>query len=280
MTTTTTIFAVAGVLLVVVAFAIARAHHWISEGKKLTEPGHLTPRVSFWARLTRLIVGRITMFLRVGRLTIIGKSNLKYNGRLLLMPNHQIEKDAVVVTTVFGLMHFRFLMAINQITGLRAPFAAWLGGIAVHHDRNPSASVRTAINALKAERDSSLVVFPQGKLVRDNVLRREEFFAGALMIGKLAGKKSELPFAALPVGIYYDRDPKHATLLFRIARALGTRWCSDWFNETTYGVTVMFGRPIPLSELPDDLDQATTVVFEQIRTLSEYAEAETKRKLG
>lgn len=270
----------AGVFLLVLAFATARVRFWISEGKKLLEPGYQTPRVSFWARLTRLVVGRIAMYLRVGRLIVIGKSNLKYNGRLLLMPNHQIEKDAVVVTTVFGLMHFRFLMAINQITGLRAPFAAWLGGIAVHHDRNPSASVRTAINALKAESDSSLVVFPQGKLVRDNVLRRDEFFAGALMIGKLAGKKSELPFAALPVGIYYDRDPKHATLLFRIARALRIRWFSDWFNETTYGVTVMFGRPIPLADLPDDLDEATTRVFEEIRTLSEFAEAETKRKLG
>ncbi len=60
------------------------------------------------------------MRLRVGRLIIIGKSNLKFKGRLLMLPNHQIEKDAVLVTAIFGRMHFRFLMAINQ-TKLRAP---------------------------------------------------------------------------------------------------------------------------------------------------------------
>lgn len=280
MTTPTLLYALAGTLLLaLLTLTAVRVRYWINEGKKLLQPGYMTPRVSWWARATRLIIGRIAMRLRVGRLIIIGKSNLKYNGRLLMLPNHQIEKDAVLVTAIFGTMHFRFLMAINQITKLRAPFAAWLGGIAVHHDRNPSASVRTAISALKAEKNSSLVVFPQGRLIRDNALRREDFFAGALMIGKHAAKKSELPFAVLPVGIYYDRDAKHATLLFRVARLFGIRWFSDWFNETTYGATVAFGKPIPLAELPDDLEAATDIVFEQIKALSELAEKETRRRL-
>ncbi len=280
MTQTHLLYAVAGIVLLALLLASFRVRHWINEGKKLQQPGYMTPKVSWWARATRLIIGRIAMHLRVGRLIIIGKSNLKFRGRLLMLPNHQIEKDAVLVTAIFGTMHFRFLMAINQITRLRAPFAAWLGGIAVHHDRNPSASVRTAIKAMSAEQDSSLVVFPQGRLIRDNALRREDFFAGALMIGKHAGKKSELPFAVLPVGVYYDRDCKHATLLFRAARMLGIRWFSDWFNETTFGATVAFGKPILLADLPDDLEKATDIVFNEIKSLSELAERETKRRLG
>ena len=280
MTTTHLLYALAGAFLLALIVACVRIRFWINEGNKLLQPGYMTPKVSWWARATRLVIGRIAMHLRVGRLIIIGKENLKYQGRLLMLPNHQIEKDAVIVTAVFGTMHFRFLMAINQITKLRAPFAAWLGGIAVHHDRNPAASVRTAMRALSAEQTSSLVVFPQGKLVRDNALRREDFFAGALMIGRHAAKKSELPFAVLPVGIYYDRDAKHATLLFRVARWFGITWFSDWFNETTFGATVAFGKPIPLADLPEDLERATDIVFEEIRNLSEQAEKETKHRLG
>ncbi len=280
MTTTHLLLAIAGIFLLALTLAIVRVRHWIAEGRKLQEPGYMTPKVSWWARATRLIIGRIAMRLRVGRLIIIGKSNLKFKGRLLMLPNHQIEKDAVLVTAIFGTMHFRFLMAINQITKLRAPFAAWLGGIAVHHDDNPMASVRTSISALNAEPNSSFVVFPQGRLIRDNVLRREDFFAGALMIGKHAAKKSELPFAALPVGIYYDRDSKHATLLFRVARLFGIRWFSDWFNETTFGATVAFGKPIPLADLPDDRNKATDIIFNEIKSLCELAEKETKRRLG
>lgn len=274
------LYAFAGILLLALTLTIVRVRHWISEGKKLQQPGYMTPKVSWWARATRLIIGRLAVRLRVGRLIIIGKSNLKFKGRFLILPNHQIEKDAVIVTAVFGTMHFRFLMAINQITKFRAPFAAWLGGIAVHHDRNPSASVRTSINALKAEKHSSLLVFPQGRLIRNNELRREDFFAGALMIGKHAAKKSDLPFAVLPVGVYYDRDAKHATLLFRVARMFGIRWFSDWFNETTYGATVAFGKPILLADLPDNLEEATDIVFNEIKRLSELAEEETRRRLG
>ncbi len=221
MTTTHLLYALAGTVLLALIVASVRILFWINEGKKLLQPGYMTPKVSWWARATRLFIGRIAMHLRVGRLIIIGKENLRYRGRLLMLPNHQIEKDAVIVTAVFGTMHFRFLMAINQITKLRAPFAAWLGGIAVHHDRNPAASVRTAMRALGAEQNSSLVVFPQGRLIRNNALLREDFFAGALMIGKHAAKKSELPFAVLPIVSYYDRDSKHATLLFRVARLFG-----------------------------------------------------------
>lgn len=280
MTTTHLLYALAGTVLLALIVASVRILFWINEGKKLLQPGYMTPKVSWWARATRLFIGRIAMHLRVGRLIIIGKENLRYRGRLLMLPNHQIEKDAVIVTAVFGTMHFRFLMAINQITKLRAPFAAWLGGIAVHHDRNPAASVRTAMRALGAEQNSSLVVFPQGRLIRNNALLREDFFAGALMIGKHAAKKSELPFAVLPVGIYYDRDSKHATLLFRAARLFGITWFSDWFNETTFGATVAFGKPIPIADLPDDLEKATDIVFNEIKTLSELAEKETKRRLG
>jgi len=280
MTTTHLLFALAGTVLLALIVASVRIRFWINEGKKLLQPGYMTPKVSWWARATRLVIGRIAMHLRVGRLIIIGKENLRYRGRLLMLPNHQIEKDAVIVTAVFGTMHFRFLMAINQITKLRAPFAAWLGGIAVHHDRNPAASVRTAMRALGAEQNSSLVVFPQGRLIRNNALLREDFFAGALMIGKHAAKKSELPFAVLPVGIYYDRDSKHATLLFRVARLFGITWFSDWFNETTFGATVAFGKPIPIADLPDDLEKATDIVFDEIKKLSELAERETKRRLG
>lgn len=272
MNTTLVTCILAGLFLVICFFAVKRIRYWLSEGEKIKHPGYTSPHVSSWARVIRLRLGRLVAYLKVGRLVVIGKENLNYPGRLLITPNHQNEKDAVAMTAALGTRHYRFLMAVDQITPIRAPLVAWLGGIAVH-ENNPGASVRAAINALKAEQDSSILIFPQGRLVKDNTLSREDFFSGALMIGKHAAKKSKAPFALLPMAIYYHRRPDHATLLFKLADRFGISWFSTWFNETTYGATVAIGKPIPLSELPDDLDAATDVLFEQVKALSHLAES-------
>lgn len=52
-------------------------------------------------------------------------------------------------------------------------------------------------------------------------------------------------------------------------RLFGIRWFPDWFNETTFGATVTFGKPILLADLPDDTEKATDIVLNEIKTLSD-----------
>lgn len=269
------------ILLALASFVSIRVRFWLAEGKKLKDtPGYQTPHVTLVARIIKQVVTRIFIYLKIGRYIVIGKQNRKFAGRIVAMANHQIEHDAVVVPNAMGLRPMRGWMAVNQIVGVRSPLAAWQGVIAVHHDRNPMAAVKATIKILKTEDETSFLVFPQGKLIRDNKMEREQFFAGAMMIAQKGAEGSKLPFAVLPVGVYYDRDPRHATLLHRSLNFAGYKSFRTWFGEVTYGVTVAIGEPILISSLPEDRDEAMEIVYQAIVKLSAEAEAETKRRLG
>lgn len=274
--------AVALAVLALATYIGLRVRFWIGEGRKLqNELGYRTPHVSWVARVTKTLAMRVLIFIFVGRYIVIDKKKRRYKGRVVAMCNHQIERDAIVVPKALGPCRpVRGWMAVNQIVGIRAPLAAWMGVIAVHHAKSPMAAVRATIKIMKAEKNTSLLVFPQGQLFRDNKMEREQFFAGATMIARKGSEGSELPFAILPMGTYYDRDPKHATRLHRFLNFVGFKKFRYWFGEVTYGVTLAFGDPIPLDTLPEDHDQAMDIVYQEIVRLSQLAEAQTKRRLG
>lgn len=247
-----------------------RTTHWIRHGRKLVEVGYVPPRPPIQARWLRCWLSRLLLFFMVGKLRIVGAQHLRHRGRLIILVNHIIEHDAVVLPAVLGCRHFRSLMAVNQITPLRAPLAALTGAIAVHHEKNPRAAVRAAIAALDAEEDSSLLVFPQGELHKDNVLERKHFFSGAMLITHKAAKNSDEPFAVLPIGMDYDRNPAHRPRWQKLLNAAGIP-VRRFFGQTTSAVNVVVGEPIPLDKLPEGHDEAMTAVFERICTLTNQA---------
>jgi 1-acyl-sn-glycerol-3-phosphate acyltransferase len=260
------------VVLDVGVFVIARnILHWQGEGARLFDSGHVPPKVSRMAKLARLLFGRYMKFRFVGPVRVLNEHYLHTPGRKLILCNHQIEKDAPMVMYLFDKLNFRYLIASTQVSGTRVPIAAWTGAIVVDHKNNPSGAVRMAVKVLGSEDDSSLVVFPQGMLVRDNNLKREEFAAGALMIAKLAQKKSKEPFEVLTMAIDYDRDPSHATPFHKLLRFLGFRHFRSFFGEQTYRAAVAFGEPIPFAKLPSDLDEGMDVVFARIKELAAEA---------
>ena len=277
-------FAIAGsglLLLLIFGVLAYRIRYWIIEGRKLQEVGYLTPRVTIFARFARWMLTRFTVWLKVGRLTVIGRQHIQGKARKLIVPNHQIEHDAGVIPAVLRFLYFRGLMAITQIVGIRRPICAWLGVVPVHHAKDPRAAVRVSVEVLKAEPDSSMVAFPQGALHRTNVLKVEDFFAGIILIGRMAGPKDgPNPFVTVPTGVYYDRDPAHASWFQWAVRKLGFKSFRHWFGETTYGVTVVFGEPIALDALPKDKKEAMAVVFEKIKEASDRARTETLKRFG
>jgi 1-acyl-sn-glycerol-3-phosphate acyltransferase len=267
------ILCAATILLLDVAavYVFRKACYWQNEGAKLLNIGYVPPPVTAKARLLRRCFGRYSTFRHVGPVLVVNGEYLSRPGRYLIVLNHQIEKDALLVMHVLGLHNYRYLIASNQVLGTRIPLAAMTGALVVDHANNPGASVRSAIRALASEPDSSLVVFPQGTLVRRNVLTRKEFAAGVLMIGKHAHKKSELPFFVLPAAIDYDRNPAHASLLHKALHAIGWQAFRRWWNEQTYRATVVLGEPIPMEKLPANLDLGMDIVFGKICQLAAQA---------
>ncbi|MBX9670868.1 MAG: 1-acyl-sn-glycerol-3-phosphate acyltransferase, partial [Candidatus Obscuribacterales bacterium] len=184
-----------------------RVRYWWKEGRKLVEePGYITPRAPAFARVARYLVSKAFCGRFVGPMKKIGWHNTKYKGRLIVLVNHQTERDAMVIPLGMRFRVVRALMAVTQLFGIRVPAAAWMGIVAVHHDKNPMASLRGMIKVLQKDEDSDCIVFPQGELVRDNHLDRKMFFDGSMMIAKKTADRSKRPVAVLPAAIAYDRN--------------------------------------------------------------------------
>lgn len=248
-----------------------RIQYWKKEAKNYDSASYCPPQASLLARIFRLCAGKFVAFVYLGPLRIKNKHYLKDPRRLLILPNHQTERDAVLIPGILGLRKLRYLIAKTQVTADRAPWVAFTGGIAVDHANSPGSAVRTASRVLGAETDSSCVIFPEGELHRDGHMKREGFHNGAIVIARLAERKSKTEFAALPVFVRYERDRARAGLLQRFFLAMGLDRWRLFYGERTYGVDVYLGRPISLSELPEDVSAATTRVYEEILKLAHEA---------
>lgn len=148
--------------------------------------------------------------------------------------------------------------------------------------------------------EPALMIAPQGALMPDNVLKKEEFRAGAVRIARAAAAVSGEPVFIVPMGLRYKRDPKDAHWTHRFlgrtrSMFLGKRNPLHWnplfkldLNElpaahrgeiererqaaldeyrhsqvTSYGGVVVIGDPISADCLPADPADA----IEQIRLI-------------
>lgn len=262
---------VVGVLAVYIGRKIA---FWRTEGVRVLTPGYLTPPPSLMARLAQSLVSRALIFFSVGKVRVVGAQNLKYGGRAIAYGNHQTERDAVLSFWMMGTRQKRYFIAVNQAQGWRAPLVAWTGGIVVDRASKYSAAhaLKSSILSMTNEPESSFVIFPQGRLIPDNVLRREDFFPGIALLGEKVSAKSEMEVGYLPFAVYYDRDPAHATWIHRALNHIGWKSFRKFFGEVTYGAVVVIGEPIPVDVFPDDTRKATDMLFARLVELNAKAE--------
>ena len=255
------------------ACAIRRAFYWKAEGERVLKPGYLTPPPSLAARFVRWVFSLTFKFLFVGPVRIIGAHNLKYPGRVIVLGNHQTERDSLLSLYLLGLREARYFIASNQATRTRAPFVAFTGGITVDREqpRGPASALSSAIKAMIKEEESSFVIFPQGRLVRTNELKREDFFPGVVLLGRKVGEKSDASVAYLPFGVYFDRDPANASPFHKAMIRLGWKSFRKIFGEVVYRAVIVVGEPIPVRAMPRDPEKATDVLFERIVELSTRA---------
>ncbi len=283
-----------GLSLLAVGYIAYRVRFWMNEGKKLAKGGYLPPPPTFFGRWAYRLATKLGCFLVVGPVKVIGRQNARYPGRLIIVPNHQFEFDFAVVSRALPYA-YRQLAVASEVSGFRSAIAAWVGFCAVDGERGKAKGKAGAEAVIEAgakilTHDKAFLMFPQGILVRDNQLRKEEFRTGWIRILNRAADnvdKSEL--AALPIGIVYHRDPKQATWGHRLAnrinfpgfllRLIGLAGFRVWVSKVTnplpgeptkivtknYGATVVVGKPIPLKDLPADIHEATEALRQALQ---------------
>lgn len=227
--------------------------------------GHLPPKTGLLARFTLGLVSYLLTFLGVGPVRVIGAHRARYRGRLLVTPNHSFQLDFAMVRRGTG-HSFRYMTDANELRGWRGVLGAWSGAFPVQAGAG-DAAFKAAVRALGIDPDSLVLIFPQGKLVRDNVLRKEDFRYGAARIIRQTHEEHPgEPMAILPVAIYYKRSPqdRHWThFIFAPLRRM--------FSITNYGGVVVIGEPIPVESLPADPAEATEVIRIEIQKLLDEA---------
>lgn len=278
-----------GLAVLAVGFIAYRVRFWMSEGKKLAKGGYLPPPPTFFGKLAYRLATKLGCFLVVGPVKVIGRENARYPGRLLIGPNHQFEFDFAVTTQALPYA-YRQLAVASEVSGFRSAIAAWVGFCAVDGERGKAKGKASAEAVIEAgakilTHDRAFLMFPQGVLARDNVLRKEDFRTGWIrMLNKAAETIGKEELAVLPIGIVYKTDPKDATWGHRLANAInfpgfllrliGFAGFRVWVSKVTnpqpgqptkivtknYGATVVVGKPIPLKDLPSDIHEATEVL--------------------
>jgi 1-acyl-sn-glycerol-3-phosphate acyltransferase len=298
------------VLCVALAFAVTqivqwRVNYWRSEGDKLQTSGYLPPKPTIFSVLLMRWLTRFLGVFMTGPIKVIGSENLKVNGRAMLIPNHTDHGDFVVVFRALGFRIVRYLAAVEQLTGIRRGLAAFTGAFGVDRSSHRAGSlvVEAATNASITDgARSRILLFMQGKLIRDNVVRFEDLKHGAARIGRKVhehelGLESAAEFYYIPMGIAYKRDPKHATVFYKTVQGLIVRIrkaTADqskqgrlhkfgrlvsgkdfraYFGEPNFGAVIVVGEPIPISSLPVAPKEITKVLGLAIQAELEKAKA-------
>ncbi|MCC7528903.1 MAG: 1-acyl-sn-glycerol-3-phosphate acyltransferase [Candidatus Melainabacteria bacterium] len=278
-------------------YVAKRYSFWKGEARKLLQGGYLPAPPTFLARLFFKLATRLIVFLVVGPVKVVGRKNARYDGRLLIAPNHTFQMDFAVTRTALP-CHYTQIAKQAEVQGARAIIAAWVGTIAAKVEGGTAkpgqgaAVVKAAASYLASHAHTRLLLFPQGKLVYDNVLRPEDFRTGAARSLALAVEQlgSGEKVALLPVAIDYKRDPKNASYFHRFVKLLarvipplgkfrswadvtrnadGTKTVTKFRN---YGAVVVIGEPIPFASLPQDPHECSQFMRAKIQELLDQAE--------
>lgn len=200
--------------------------------------------------------------------------------------------QAILAATLF------VLAALTALLAFSAPYAALALGLA--------ACILLSLSG----GDPALAIAPQGALLPDNVLRKEEFRAGAVRVARAAAAASGEPVLIVPVAIYYKRDlkdrhwthrflkrfrslfpsmrnPRHFDPLFKLStegldkdkraelELAQARAIEAYKNSCApiYGGVAVVGAAIDSSLLPEDPLEAIEVIRLKIVELLKVAES-------
>lgn len=272
--------AIALVALAVAVFFVTRLHFWVLEGKKMKTAGYLPPEPSWFGRTFFSVLCRVAARVACGPITVIGRENAQYSGRLLITPNHQHGLDFAMVRVALPHWSYRQLGALKEVARLpgMAALSAWIGTFSVPVQQGKAgmggiAAINACARYVAQRKGNKLLLFLQGKLVFDNILRPKDFRTGGVRAMRQAQSMitdGQQP-AFLPIAVHYHPATETTSWLRLSINALWRKFLSGYQSGPVCGATVVIGKPILISELPEDVRAATEMLRMKIQDLLDQA---------
>ncbi|MFM7312790.1 MAG: lysophospholipid acyltransferase family protein [Cyanobium sp.] len=159
--------------------------------------------VSPWlSPLAMLITQDVALQGYFHHIQVLDRHHLPRRGPVLLAPTHRARWDALLLPHAAGRRvtgrDCRFMVTKDEMRGLQGWCLQRLGCFAVDQGRPTLASLRYAIDLLRA--GEQLVVFPEGRIRRDDSPIRLQ--QGIARLAQLAGGQG-VGVTVIPVGIAY-----------------------------------------------------------------------------
>lgn len=229
----------------------------LAYARKCIEPGALPPPPT--PRALRFLKGlaRVLLFIQVGKVKYEGLENTKVPGPRLIAPNHGHSVDPAPFALAFK-EPLRYMAARGVFVfagGLGALLAGKTGAFCADLTPGKGAGARqAAVKVLTS--GQSLVMFPEGWAWMDGVMGPMK--KGAVRIVKEAAEQLGTTTYLIPTYMRYGRYP--GSWIRRLPPPLQYFLVLLGWPLYRRGLTVVFGKPIPSHELPDDDAEATEML--------------------
>lgn len=259
-----------GALIELLSATVRRAAQSISEARqyaaKMMVNGYLPPAPSDKAHSIMVRICRVLCWIFIGKIEVHGAENLKGIGSnsYIVTPNHPSPYDVVLLPVVHP-RKSRYMAAqgvMQALGGLGGLLVGPFGAFGVNLDRGKGGrALRSAVFCIGT--GQVLVMWPEGWTYLDGEMR--PFKRGAVRIAKDGAIINEFDTKIVPVGINYARLPGKTIMRLPIKlQYLALVLAFPFFRK---GVTVVFGKPIASSDLPECDRQASAYLQEKVQEL-------------
>lgn len=269
---------VCALFVAVALLALKRMLYWRRQGENLQEIGYIPPAPTWIERRIYYWLSRVLLRVVLGPIKVLGQENTRFDGRLVILGNHQHGLDFITLRAALTRrINYWILGAAKEATGKRKAIAAFISTIVVPAVNGKSIGhsdvvIQNLAHLLANNRNAKVLLFPQGKLVLDNVLQAPDFRTGAIQVMALVDKLTNHDkLAALPVVVHYWTECERPTLLRRSMISLWLKTFGSYNTSPKYGATVIIGKPIPFSELPEEPRDAIEHVCTTMQALLDEA---------
>lgn len=232
--------------------------------------GYLAPPPSPRAVRFLLQFARVLAFIQVGKINIVGRENLDgVKGPIMVTPNHPHWADTIVVPLMLkGPMRMMMARGAFQFCfGWLGMLVSWVGAFSADLTPGKGGPARdAAIQVLKTRQ--TLVLFPEGWAYLDGVMG--EFKKGAVRIARLASQELGQDVFLAPVFLRYGKYP--GSWIRKLPPSV--EYALVFFLAFLFrgGLTIVVGKPVPVSSLSADDAVATAQLRELVVALDPLTE--------
>lgn len=161
----------------------------------------LLPQISPWVYWSLFPLHRIFLSLYFGKIIIKGEEHLPEFGPVVIAPKHYSRWDPLLITLLSREPLF-FMTNANQFAGIQGWLIERLGAFPVDLNHPTVSSMRNAIELLQAGK--KLVLFPEGGIVRDRILRSLKPGLARLVLQAEAKLPEPTSIPIIPIALHYQ----------------------------------------------------------------------------